>query len=63
MAKKNMVEREKKRERLINKYGKKRKEIKESLKIADSYEARLDLYAKMEKLPNNSAPCRHRNRC
>jgi small subunit ribosomal protein S14 len=47
MAKKNMVEREKKRERLINKYGKKRKEIKESL----------------EKLPNNSAPCRHRNRC
>ena len=63
MAKKTMVEREKKRERLINKYGKKRKEIKESLKIADSYEARLALYAKMEKLPNNSAPCRHRNRC
>ena len=29
MAKKNMIEREKKRERLINKYGKKRKEIKE----------------------------------
>jgi len=63
MAKKNMIEREKKRERLINKYEKKRKEIKESLKIADSYEARLSLYAKMEKLPNNSAPCRHRNRC
>ena len=57
MAKKNMIEREKKRERLINKYGKKRKEIKASLKLAETYEARLALYAKMEKLPNNSAPC------
>jgi len=41
MAKKNMIEREKKREKLINKYGKKRKEIKESLKTADTYEAKL----------------------
>jgi ParB-like chromosome segregation protein Spo0J len=46
MAKKNMIEREKKRERLINKYGKKRKEIKASLKLAETYEARLALYAK-----------------
>ena len=37
MAKKNMIEREKKRERLINKYGKKRKEIKASLKLAETY--------------------------
>ena len=37
MAKKNMIEREKKRERLINKYGKKRKELKESLKGAETF--------------------------
>ena len=38
MAKKNMIEREKKRERLINKYEKKRKEIKQLLKAAESYD-------------------------
>jgi hypothetical protein len=32
MAKKNMVEREKKRERLINKYGKKKKGNKRIIK-------------------------------
>jgi hypothetical protein len=39
MAKKNMIERERKRERLINKYGKKRTELKAALKGADTYEA------------------------
>jgi ParB-like chromosome segregation protein Spo0J len=53
MAKKNMIEREKKRERLINKYEKKRKEIKQLLKAAESYESKLALYEKLEKLPNN----------
>ena len=51
MAKKNMIEREKKRERLINKYGKKRKELKESLKGAETFEAKLALYAKIRKAP------------
>jgi len=46
MAKKNMIEREKKREKLINKYGKKRREIKEALKQAETYEAKLALYGK-----------------
>jgi hypothetical protein len=32
MAKKNMIEREKKRERLINKYGKKKKRNKSIIK-------------------------------
>ena len=63
MAKKNMIEREKNLVRLINKYEKKRKEIKQLLKAAESYESKLALYEKLEKLPNNSAPCRHRNRC
>ena len=58
-----MRERERKREKLINKYGKKRTELKAALRGADTYEAKLALYAKLEKLPNNSAPSRHRNRC
>ena len=50
MAKKSMIQREKKREKLVAKYGKKRKEIKEALKSCTSYKDRLELYAKLEKL-------------
>jgi small subunit ribosomal protein S14 len=63
MAKKSMIQREKKREKLVAKYGKKRNEIKEELKAVTSYKDRLELYAKLEKLPRNSFPSRLRNRC
>jgi len=58
-----MVEREKKRERLVLKYGKKRTEIKELLKISKSFEDTLLLYGKLQDLPRNSFPSRLRNRC
>ena len=51
MAKKNMIEREKKRERLINKYGKKRKELKESLKGAETYRSQTSTICKIRKAP------------
>nr|BDA98142.1 ribosomal protein S14 [Proteomonas sp. NIES-1005]BDA98582.1 ribosomal protein S14 [Proteomonas sp. NEIS-1375] len=63
MAKKSMIERERKRERLVIKYEKKRNNIKASLKTATSYQERLDLYSKLQKLPRNSFPSRLRNRC
>jgi len=63
MAKQGMIQREKKRERLILKYGKKRESIKEALKDAGSFQERLSLYKKFEQIPPNSAPSRHRNRC
>nr|BDA97764.1 ribosomal protein S14 [Rhodomonas sp. NIES-698] len=63
MAKKSMIQREKKRERLVTKYEKKRNEIKHSLKKVTSYKERLSLYAKLEALPRNSFPTRLRNRC
>jgi small subunit ribosomal protein S14 len=63
MAKKNMIEREKKRERLVTKYEKKRSEIKNELKTISSYQKKLELYAKLQALPRNSFPCRLRNRC
>ena len=58
-----MIQREHKRERLITKYRNKRELLKEELKNAPSFQARLGIYKKFEKVPRNSAPSRHRNRC
>ena len=58
-----MIQREKKRERLIVKHQAKRELLKQELENAASFNDRLALYKKFEKLPRNSAPSRHRNRC
>jgi small subunit ribosomal protein S14 len=63
MAKKSMIQREQKREELILKYSTKRDSIKLQLKRTTSYQERIDLFKKLESLPRNSAPSRHRNRC
>jgi small subunit ribosomal protein S14 len=63
MAKKSMIQREKKRERLVIKYEKKRIHIKNEIKKSNSYQEKLDLYGKLQKLPKNSFPTRLRNRC
>lgn len=58
-----MIQREQKREQLILKYSTKRDNIKLQLKGTTSYQERIDLSKKLESLPRNSAPSRHRNRC
>ena len=58
-----MIQREEKRTRLILKYSNKRKNLKQDLKSSLNYKAKTELYKKLEKLPRNSAPSRHRNRC
>lgn len=63
MAKKSMIQRERKREKLVTKYEKKRVQIKDQLKKTTSYKERLELYAKLQKFPRNSFPSRLRNRC
>ena len=63
MAKQSMIQREKKRERLIAKNLIKRETLKESLKSVGSFQERLILYKKFEKIPKNSSPSRQRNRC
>jgi|TARA_B100000482_G_C12501149_1_gene256632 small subunit ribosomal protein S14 len=63
MAKQSMIQREHKRERLIIKHANKREAIKKELSNADSFTERLALYKKFEKIPRNSSPSRHRNRC
>ena len=63
MAKQSMIQREKKRERLVAKYGAKRESIKEELKQTSSFQERVTLYKKFERIPRNSSPSRQRNRC
>lgn len=64
MAKKAMIEREKKRARLVSRYAAKRAELKEiakndGLPMEERFQARL----KLAKLPRNSAANRMHNRC
>jgi small subunit ribosomal protein S14 len=63
MAKQSMIQREKKRERLVSKYIVKRESIKGELKVVGSFQERVSIYKKFEKIPRNSSPSRCRNRC
>nr|UHY41174.1 ribosomal protein S14 [Thalassionema frauenfeldii] len=63
MAKKSMIEREKKRLKLYTKYQSKRKELLKEYKNSDKFSLKLDIHTKLQKLPRNSAKTRIRNRC
>jgi small subunit ribosomal protein S14 len=64
MAKTSMVEREKRREKTVLKYAKKRAELKELIQSPRaSDEVRAEAQAKLQKLPRDSSPVRLRNRC
>lgn len=63
MAKKSMIEREKKRIKLHSKYRIKRKDLIKSYKDEKSFSLKLELHANLQKLPRNSAKTRIRNRC
>lgn len=62
MAKKGMIEREKKRQRLVAKYKKRRYEIKELIRTSSPAQ-QFVLSSKLQNFPRNSAPTRLRNRC
>ncbi len=64
MAKKSAIEKNKKRQKLVEKYAAKRAELRavamnEDLSLEERFKARL----KLAELPRNSAPNRVRNRC
>lgn len=64
MAKVSMVEREKKRQRLVAKYAAKRAALKEIAKNEElSPQERMQARLKLAKLPRNSSPSRLHNRC
>ena len=64
MGKSSMVEREKKRERMVARFAKKRAALKEivnnrSASDEEKWEAQMSL----QKLPRNASPVRQRRRC
>ncbi|SDO59418.1 small subunit ribosomal protein S14 [Lutimaribacter pacificus] len=64
MAKKAMIEREKKRQRLVAKYAEKRAALKEVIKDESKpMEERFRASLKLAGLPRNSSPTRLHNRC
>lgn len=63
MAKKSMIERDRKRSLLVTKYATKRESLKQAIKIALSMEDKFILHRQLQNLPRNSAPSRLHNRC
>ena len=67
MAKESMKARERKRERMVARYAKKRKELTEILKSTSSDETivnqKWDAMMALQKLPANSSKIRLHNRC
>jgi len=63
MAKKSMIEREKKRIKLNNKYRTKRENLLKQYQTTEDFNLKLEIHSKIQKLPRNSAKIRIRNRC
>ena len=64
MAKVSMVNREKRREKLVRKYAKKRAELKAIVADPDiGFEEKQAAIFALQKLPRDSSPVRQRNRC
>lgn len=64
MAKKSMLNREAKREKLVAKYAKLRQELKATIaNVSATEEARWAAILRLQELPRDSSPSRLRNRC
>lgn len=58
-----MIEREKKRIKLNNKYTLKRNNLLKQYQETEDFKLRLEVHSKIQKLPRNSSKIRIRNRC
>lgn len=64
MAKVSMINREKRRTKLVKRYAAKRATLKEIVSNPDSsFEERQEAMFQLQKLPRDSSPVRQRNRC
>ncbi len=64
MAKKSVIARQHKRERLVEQYAQRRQALKKQISDESlSYEERWDAMMNLQKLPRDSSSCRLRNRC
>jgi small subunit ribosomal protein S14 len=63
MAKKSIIQRQLKREKLTFKFQEKRKQYLKDCYVSESLPNKLSIHKKIEKLPRDSAKVRLRNRC
>lgn len=64
MAKKSMLEREKKRAKMVAKYAPKMESLKEQLSSTElSQQEKITLHRELQQIPRNANPTRQRNRC
>ncbi len=64
MAKKCMINREVRRQKMVDKYRERRDELRRQSKdLSLSLESRIEASEKLQRLPRNSAPVRQRTRC
>ena len=63
MAKKSMIQRERKRIKLYKKYETKRKLLLQEYDAMGDFNLKLNIHSKIQQLPRNSAKVRIKNRC
>ena len=63
MAKKSMIQRDKKRSVLTEKYSQQKKKLKKKVKIAQNFDEQLEIQKMLQKFPRNSLEVRQRKRC
>lgn len=63
MAKKSLIEKEKKKKKLVERYDIIRQSLKRQIKTSLSIQDKLTISKRLQSLPRNSAPVRLRNRC
>nr|YP_010383609.1 ribosomal protein S14 [Crepidomanes minutum]UEQ13186.1 ribosomal protein S14 [Crepidomanes minutum] len=63
MAKKSLIEKENKKQKLVKKYHLTRESLKREMRQSSSIQDKLDISKRLRSLPRNSAPTRLHNRC
>lgn len=63
MAKLALINKQKKREKMVAQYAKKREAIKAKMSVNATPDERMEAMKKMAKLPRNANPTRLHNRC
>ena len=63
MAKLALINKQKKREKLVAQYANKRESIKAKMSVNATPEERMEAMKKLAKLPRNANPTRLHNRC
>nr|YP_010731073.1 ribosomal protein S14 [Ochna integerrima]YP_010731157.1 ribosomal protein S14 [Ochna serrulata]QWY89041.1 ribosomal protein S14 [Lophira alata]QWY89126.1 ribosomal protein S14 [Lophira lanceolata]WEG37813.1 ribosomal protein S14 [Ochna integerrima]WEG37897.1 ribosomal protein S14 [Ochna serrulata] len=63
MARKSLIQRDKKRQKLKEKYHLIRRSSKKEIRKVSSLSAKWEIHGKLQSLPRNSAPTRLHRRC